>query len=55
VLVVAYAFNPSSWEAETDLREFEASLVYRMSSSEAKATERNPVLKNKNKQTKNTF
>jgi hypothetical protein len=35
------------------ISEFEASLVYRVSSRTARATQRNPVLKNqKNKQTK---
>jgi hypothetical protein len=32
------------------ISEFEASLVYRGSSRTARATQRNPVLKNKNKQ-----
>jgi hypothetical protein len=31
------------------ISEFEASLVYRVSSRKARATQRNPVLKNKNK------
>jgi hypothetical protein len=31
------------------ISEFEASLVYRVSSRTARATQRNPVLKNKNK------
>jgi hypothetical protein len=35
------------------ISEFEASLVYRVSSRTARATQRNPVLKKKNKQTKN--
>jgi hypothetical protein len=36
------------------ISEFEASLVYRVSSRTARATQRNPVLKNQNKQkTKN--
>jgi hypothetical protein len=35
------------------ISEFEASLVYKVSSRTARATQRNPVLKNKNKQTKN--
>jgi hypothetical protein len=38
--VVALAFNPSR-----QISEFEASLVYRMSSRTARATQRNPVLK----------
>ena len=33
--VVAHAFNPSSWEAETGGFEFKSSLVYRMSSRRA--------------------
>jgi hypothetical protein len=40
--VVAHAFNPSTWEAE-------ASLVYRVSSRTARATQRNPVSKKQNK------
>jgi hypothetical protein len=48
--VVAYAFNPSTWEAEAGgYVEFEASLVYRMSSRTAWVMQRNPVSKNKNK------
>jgi hypothetical protein len=47
--VVAHAFNPSTWEAETEISEFEASLVYRVSSRTARATQRNPVSKTKNK------
>jgi hypothetical protein len=35
---VAHAFRPSTWE-------FEASLVYRVSSRTAKAPQRNPVSK----------
>jgi hypothetical protein len=48
--VVAHAFNPSTLEAEgrgRQISEFEASLVYRVSSRTARATQRNPVLKNK--------
>jgi hypothetical protein len=42
--VVAHAFNPSTWEAEAGgSSEFEASLVYRVSSRTARATQRNPV------------
>jgi hypothetical protein len=45
--VVAYTFNPSTWEAEARwISEFEASLVYRVSSRTARATQRNPVSKN---------
>jgi hypothetical protein len=35
------------------ISEFEASLVYRVSSRTARATQRNPVFKNKTKQNKN--
>jgi hypothetical protein len=61
--VVAHAFNPSTWEAEAGgflrISEFEASLVYRVSSGTARATQRNPVsetkikTKTKNQKTKN--
>jgi hypothetical protein len=39
--VVAHAFNPSTWEAEAGrfLSEFEVSLVYRVSSRAARATQ----------------
>jgi len=51
--VMAHAFSPSTQEAEEgDLCELEANLVYRASSDIAKKTQRNPVLKNKSKQTK---
>jgi preprotein translocase subunit SecF len=36
------------------ISEFEASLVYRVTSSTARATQRNPVSKNKNKKQKTT-
>jgi len=50
LLVVAYTFNPSAWEAQAGGSfEFEASLVYRVSSRIARATLRNPV-SNKTKQ-----
>jgi hypothetical protein len=42
--VVAHAFNPSIWEAEAG-----GFLVYIVSSRTARATQRNPVSKNKNK------
>jgi hypothetical protein len=46
--VVAHAFNPSTWEAEAGgSHEFEASLVYKVSSRTARATQRNPVSKKK--------
>jgi hypothetical protein len=48
-VVVAHAFNPSTWEAEA-ISEFKASLVYRVSSRTARAIQRNPVSKT-NKQT----
>jgi hypothetical protein len=44
-MVVVHSFNPSIEEAE-----FEASLFYRMSSRTARATQWDPVLKNKTKQ-----
>jgi hypothetical protein len=45
--VVVHAFNPSTWEAEARvIAEFEDNLVYRLN------PQRNPVSKNKNKQTK---
>jgi hypothetical protein len=51
--VVAHAFNPSAWEAEGgQISEFKASLVYKMSSSIARATQRNPVSKKKKKKKK---
>jgi hypothetical protein len=44
--VVVHAFNPSRGRR---ISEFEASLVYRVSSRTARATQRNPVLKKKKK------
>jgi hypothetical protein len=52
--VVVQDFNPSTWSGGRgrQISEFEASLVYRVSSRSARATQRNPVSKNKtNKQT----
>jgi hypothetical protein len=44
--MVAHTFNPSTWEAEGRwISEFETSLVYKVSSRTARATQRNPVLK----------
>jgi hypothetical protein len=43
--VVAHGFNPSTWEAEAGGSEFEASLVYRVSSRTARVIQRNPVSK----------
>jgi hypothetical protein len=49
VVVVAHAFNPSTWEAEAGrgrkISEFEAILVYKVSSRTARAIQRNPVSK----------
>jgi hypothetical protein len=52
--VVTHPFNPSTWEAEAGkFLEFEASLVYRVSSRTARAIQKNPVSKqNKTKQNK---
>jgi hypothetical protein len=42
--MVTLAFNPSTWEAEAgEALELKASLVYRVSSRTARATQRNPV------------
>jgi hypothetical protein len=42
-----HTFNPSSQEAEAGrISEFEASLVYKVSSRTARAIQRNPVSKN---------
>jgi hypothetical protein len=47
--VVVHAFNPSTRGAGGRwISEFEASLVYKVSSRTAKATQRNPVSKNPN-------
>jgi hypothetical protein len=53
--VVAHALNPSTWEAEAGGFEFETSLVYRVSSRTARATQRNPVLKQNKTKFKQTF
>ena len=47
--MVVHTFDPRTQEAEAGGSEFEASLVYTVSSKTAKATQRNPVLKKKNK------
>jgi hypothetical protein len=46
-LVHTFSFN--NWEAKRSrsISEFEASLVYKVSSRTARATERNPLFKNK--------
>jgi hypothetical protein len=43
--MLMHAFNPSTQEAEASgsIYEFEDSLIYRMSSRTARATQRNPV------------
>jgi hypothetical protein len=56
--MVAHAFNLSTQKAERgrQISEFEASLVYRVSSRTARATQRNPVPKKpktKNQKTQN--
>jgi hypothetical protein len=51
--VVAHTFNPSTWEAEAGgSLEFEASLVYKVSSRTARAIQRNPVSKKTKKKKK---
>jgi hypothetical protein len=51
--VAAHAFNPSTRDAEAGgFSEFEASLVYRVSSRTVKAIQRNPVSKKKKKEKK---
>jgi hypothetical protein len=52
--VVAYTFNPSTWEAEAGRSEFEVSLVYRESSRIALGLHREtlPRKAKQNKQTK---
>jgi hypothetical protein len=50
--VVAHAFNPSTWEAEAGGFEFKASLFYKVSSRTARATQRNPVSRKKEKRKK---
>jgi hypothetical protein len=54
--VVAHTFNRSTWEAEAGrflkISEFEASLVYKVSSRTARVAQRNPVSKNQKKKKK---
>jgi hypothetical protein len=54
--MVAHAFNPSTREAEAGrwISEFEGSLVYKVSSRTARATQRNPVSKKKQQQQQKT-
>ena len=50
--MVMRAFNPSTRSRGRWISEFEASLVYKVSSRTARATQRNPVLKNQKKKKK---
>jgi hypothetical protein len=51
--VVAHPFNPSTVGGRgRRISEFEANLAYRVSSRTARAIQRNPVLKTKNKKPK---
>jgi hypothetical protein len=51
--VVAHTFNPSTLGGRgRQISEFEASLVYRVSSRTARATQRNPVSKKQKKKKK---
>jgi hypothetical protein len=51
--VVAHAFNPSHLGGrDRRISEFEASLVYKVSSRTARATQKNPVLKKQKKREK---
>jgi hypothetical protein len=43
--MVTHTFKPSIREAEAEFSEFEASLVDRVNSRKARATQRNPVSK----------
>ena len=46
---------PALRQRQVDLCEFEASLVYRVSSRTTKAIQRNPVLKNKARQKEHKY
>jgi hypothetical protein len=51
--MVAYAFDPSTWEAEADdLCEFEARLVFKVSLRTTRATQKNSIPQNKQNKTK---
>ena len=53
--MVVHACNPSTLGGRgRQISEFEATLVYRVSSWTARATHRNPVLKNQKKTNKNS-
>lgn len=45
--MVAHVFNGGTWEADPGRSLIKVSLVYRMSSRITKATQRNPVSRNK--------
>jgi hypothetical protein len=47
--MVVHTFDPRTQEAEAGGSQLKESLVYTVSSKTAKATQRNPVLKKKNK------
>jgi hypothetical protein len=51
--MVAYTFNLCIDSKGRRISEFEASMVYRVSSRTARATQRNPVSKNQKKKKKN--
>ena len=43
-MVVAHAFNPSTWkQRHVDLSEYEKNPIYKASSRTARATQKNPV------------
>jgi hypothetical protein len=46
---MAYTFNPNTWEAQAGGSLFKASLVYRVNSRTARATQRNRVSEKKKK------
>jgi hypothetical protein len=50
--MVAYAFNPSTREAGRQISEFEASLVYKVSSRTSRAIQRKTCLKKQKNKTK---
>ena len=52
--VGAHAFNPSLGGRGRQISEFEASLVYKVSSGTARATQKNPDSKNQNQKKKNS-
>ena len=48
-MATAQTFNPTTGKAEAGISLFKASLVYRVSSRKDRATQRTPVLKNKDR------